>query len=68
VRYGLRPLALVLSSCVSTSNTDSDELDDDDQLTAWTAKAGEAAQLLISLVKNGSNTLRIAPCSMNCMI
>jgi hypothetical protein len=55
VRYGLRPLALVLSSCVGTSNTDSDELDDD-QLTAWTAKAGEAAQLLISLVKNGSHT------------
>jgi hypothetical protein len=58
VRYGLRPLAVVLSalaaSTESNANSDDDDDGDDDELE-WAARADEAVSLLTSFVKIGDD-------------
>lgn len=59
VRYGLRPLAVVLSaltaSTESNANSDDDDDGDDDDELEWAARADEAVSLLTSFVKIGDD-------------
>jgi len=58
VRYGLRPLAVVLSALAAStkSNANSDDEDDgDNDELEWAARAAEAVSLLTSFVKIGDD-------------